>query len=270
MDDYQNDINTLQQNMNSVIQKAIPQLELADTGLSGNVQTIIVGNTLYSVQISPIESEDSKKTAIKNSSSLADISECIKNIKSQLNLPPAVQLIQINTTKDPKLSLDNLNNEKTNRTPSMSISLYRSDTLELLNTSSCNKNNMFVALPLRNTVNLNMKLFNRLNEDGIDGFDKENKAFNDRCFSYRDIGGGDTTINSRRKYYFQGVSAQCYTNTAQCYYNGFFGNYLNCNCQTDPSNQVVSNFSPLTLPRVSPINIVILNCTSKSFNVSLC
>jgi hypothetical protein len=251
-----------------VIQKAIPSLQLSSTGLSGNVQTLLIGDSLYSVQISPVESEEAQKAAVKNGSCVADISDCIKTIKAKLNLPATVQLIQITTTKDQTLNLDNINNDKNNKTPSISIALYRSDTLAQVDTSVCGQNNMFVALPVKNTRGVNMKLFNRLSKDGIDGFDKNDEAFNDKCYSFRDIGGGDTTVNSRRKYYFQGMEAGCYTSTAQCTYFGVAGGYLNCGCQADPSKQVVSTFTPVTLPEVSPINIEIYKCISNSFSVS--
>jgi hypothetical protein len=264
---YQDDVSSLEENINTIIQKSIPLLQIGSSGLSDTVQSLSLGNSLLSVQIGPSASQAAMKTAIKNGEAIADISDCVRKITNQLNLPPTVKLIQIGVTKDSKLNLDNINSVDYH-TQSLTLSLYRSDTLQEVNTAICNNSTIYAAIPVgKAPKSVNMKLYNRLKTGGIDSMDANDPAFNDKCYQYTDIGGGDTTVNSRRKYYFQGVSVQCLSGSNNCTFLGVLQDYINCGCQSDPRVQLSSNLVPKELDPISPINIDIVKCIPHTYDV---
>jgi hypothetical protein len=247
-----------------VIERAIPNIEITPT------TPVIVGSTYTSALIADSDSTASastEKLAIDNGVAYADLTGCLLKLRQQLKIPDNVKLTVSYITTDSSINLQNIANGNS-LGPSIKVAVYRSDNNSKVDTSLCTNAGVNVKTPLREKKGVNMNRYRTLKEDGIDALNPNHPAFNDRCFVYSDTQSGvDTTINSRRKYYYQGFSVQCNINGGKCDYNEInLNNYIDCDCMdADPKNDVSSSLVPVSLPELDDINIDVIGCLGTAF-----
>jgi hypothetical protein len=254
-DSYQNAINTLYHNIELVLTKAIPLLDTTNTDM-------VFGNKISSVLIttsSNLNSADPK--AIENGVGIADINNCIEKIKQQNNLNSEVWVVY--KTKDASLNLSNIVGDKVMAASSLKAELYNYNTGLKLNTSSCNTDSYRFQIPLKDSETFNLNRYRLLKTDNIDSLNINDAAFHDRCFSYIDKQYNvDTTINYRRKNYFQSMTVECSSN---CSFLDIDENgYISCQC-FGIDTEVVGNLIPSKLDEISSFNIGIINCIAEAF-----
>jgi hypothetical protein len=262
----QKDIDKLQANAEKVIEKAIPTLQAG----SEDTKSMVVGNSVSSTLITSTSTSSTKgaeEAAVSNGVAYADMTECLQKIRTELKLPATVKLTVATITRDAALNLSNIEKGTTNGSTVKTI-VYRSDTNAQVDTSICANSNVQVKAPIKGKSALNMNRYRTLKDEvGMDTLNPNDPAFNDRCYTYSDKQAHvDTTINTRRKYYFQGMSVQCSVQGGQCDYSEVNANdYVDCNCtNADPKNDITSSIVPLTLPVVPSINIDIVKCVGAS------
>jgi hypothetical protein len=244
--------------------KAIPNLDIGNS-------TIVVGSTYLSALLAEANTTDVDKSAFSLGIAYADITNCLVRVRQFYKIPEAVKLTVSYMTIDSSLNLQNI--EKGNAiAPSVKVTVYRSDNNTHIDTSVCSTSNVKVKTPLKAKSGVNMNRYRTLKDSGIDGLDPNHPAFNDICFTYSDKQSNvDTTINSRRKYYFQGVSVQCSIEGGECNYNEISNNeYIDCNCiNADLKNDISSSLVPKPLGEVSNVNFDVIGCLPKSFVICL-
>ncbi len=100
----------------------------------------------------------------------------------------------------------------------------------------------------------------------FDPFDPNDKAFTSRCFiSTNETSGYDTTINSRRKEYFNGT-ATCFTGNSsevKCEYKGVDEHhYIRCVCTNIKlETEIMHSIGKDSLSIFPPVNLDIIGCT---------
>jgi hypothetical protein len=256
---YQSEIDRLLLNAESVLQKAVAIIDLSES------PNAVVGGMFSSAIISvPVNTNTTVATARSNNIGYSNITDCLGMIcakyKTSLDNLRVVYL-----TTEPNVDLQNLNDNIS--TPSLKISIFQQDTNKQLDTSICKESEIFVKNPLRGAGGVNMNRYIALKNDSIDTFDPEQVAFNDRCYPYLDKEKNrDTTMNLRRREFFQGYTVACNVRQGDCTYLTVENGYVTCNCtKTDPTNEIYASLIPRTLSDYSNINFDVFGCAGTAF-----
>jgi hypothetical protein len=196
------------------------------------------------------------------------VNDCIQIVKQTNNLDDATQVVIVYKTKDAALDVQTALNANVIYTSAVKFDLYNSATGEKLDTSVCSNTKSQFKVPLKFDKGLNMNKYRTYKQDSIDTFDPNDPAFTQKCFSYIDKDSNmDTTINYRRKYYFQAISAKCNSLNGKCFYTEINSDdYVTCDCAgEDPTSEVSGALVPTQLDPISPINIDIIKCIGPIF-----
>jgi hypothetical protein len=203
--------------------------------------SFLFGSDLLSSQIA-VSTNDSltemNEIALKNGLPTVDLENCFDQLRSSYNYSSDTNFLVMTNNYDSLMNLDNL--DKPMASDSFAYSIYTTDTREKLDTDVCTK--VKIKTPLQNTTGLNMSLYHNLSQAGIDIFDKNSSAFQDRCCLYVDNSTDyDTTIGYRRQNYYQNLTVSC---GDTCTYSGIdSNNYLECICNKTNGLEIQSDFN---------------------------
>jgi hypothetical protein len=164
------------------------------------------------------------------------------------------------------MDLDNL--DKPLISNMINFRVFSPYTKEELNTDICH-NPIRVKTKIKSPQLLNLTFYKEMKSQGIDIYDANAPAFNDICMYHIDTNTGfDTTINWRRKFYYQNYSCVC-TNS-NCTYVGIDDEYyVNCDCYLNPDDQVTSDFNSYLLSEVSVWNFQAFLCYEDIIHVNI-
>jgi hypothetical protein len=193
-----------------------------------------------------------------------DYSDCESLLRAQYDLPTViVKILQYNS---------NIFNSAIKYNPvysetSASVSFYNPTTLEKLNSSICNSENkatIYYRFSLQQSTRMNMILYRKFDEySDYEPFDLNNKYYQSRCYTVLDsLYQADTSINYRRKHYFQNLQGVCSNN---CRYLGIdLDNYVNCECD-NVGDDIIYYFKDTVPEDKWTINLDIVTCPFVTF-----
>jgi hypothetical protein len=239
------------------ITNIINNIDILSRNFTNFESSLIIGDAMFSSQIYISGNEtEVKKVAMTNNFPIYDLKECQKVLKQYYNISESAPLIFVsnnyNLTPTNNKSLSNIH----------TISVYNYATREKLNLDLCSQKNITqtIQMPLTDVDGYNLTLYKEMNDQGIDIFDPNNTFFNDRCAGYIDnYSLKDTTVNSRRKEYFQKIIPECIG--FNCTYTGINEhNYIECLCGIKTDNEYINE----------PLNYAIGTLTRFNFDVVLC
>jgi hypothetical protein len=260
---YQTDLDTLQINGESVLDKAVPILDLTDD------PNMLVGSSMSSALISTSSGlNTAEQKAVSNGVGVADVNDCVDKIRVKNNLDISVLIVVVYKNKDSNMTLSNVVNEKNIATSNLKTEFFNAQTGKQLDSTICQGTVVTYKLPFKNTKNTNMKMYRTFKEDNIDIFNRDDPAYKDRCFSYVDkTNNRDTTVNYRINNYFQGTAAQCTAAQGSCNFTEIDSNdYFNCACTgVDPSSTVTGNLMPAQITEIGSVNMGVINCLGPAF-----
>jgi hypothetical protein len=201
----------------------------------------LFGSNLLSVQFAlsnDISQMDMKEVALNNTLTTVDLKDCFQELKQYYNFTADTEFLVMANNYDSLINLDNLN--KPLVSDSFAYSIYKAEDRQKLNTDVCSK--VKIKTPIQNKTLLNLKLYHNLSDQGIDIYDKNNSAFQDRCFQFVDNATDyDTTIGFRRQNYYQNLTVDCGN---ECLYTDIDSNdYLECTCNKTQDLEIKSNFN---------------------------
>jgi hypothetical protein len=167
--------------------------------------------------------------------------------------------------------------QKTNSTPSqtsklVNIDVYTKNDRTKLDLAPCEDQKISFKIPVKTTTtdengdekSLNLERYFDLKKDGIDIFDKNDPAFNSRCYNYT-MNDYDTTLAMRRNLLYSNTTIQCSTG---CDYKGLDENsYAECSCAGGSTN-VQNSIVDIAFDTLSTFNIGIAKCSDRLFDVS--
>jgi hypothetical protein len=226
-----------------------------------NNTNYISGNDLFSSQVitsDQLLNGNFTQFALDNNLGFTNLTDCIKTLKNYYNISESENLI-IN-----KIDLCPANQTDLS-SKSVKIEFYDSQK-QKLNMSLCHDKEkpLTYSIPLKEKKGLNMARYNAFRNIGIDIYNYEDPAFSSRCNSYQ-VGGFDITLNMRIKQVFSNLTLKC---SRGCSYNGIDSNdYLQCNCDGLPDDDLYGDSQSITLPHYSDINADIIECSV--FNVNI-
>jgi hypothetical protein len=243
------EIDKLKSDSEDLISKVVENSDLNDT--------VVFGNSLYGGQIYTSDDEAlSQENAIKNGLPIFDTKECEAILKAKYNLTGSV--IYVTSSTDSLLNTNNLDSYK--------ILAYDSVSKQKLDLEYCDTATQQVHIPM--TAEVNLTLYNKMKEEGIDIFDPNDPIFNDRCASYVDeTTGKDTSLNWRRENLFQKQVPMCVG--FNCTYVGINEfDYLTCNCTGFGSkSELVNQVLDSAIKTLSNFNIGIVRCYAQILKV---
>jgi hypothetical protein len=256
---YQSEIDKLQLNIESVVQKVLPTLDFTQSS------NVILGSTASSVIVSvPANEKATKTAAVKNNVAYAELTSCIDALKEQYSIADTSQLRIVFINKD---NFNMLQNNAKLTTTTLKVSIYLNG--KQLDTKICQKGlitNVRAPFRIKNGIDFNRYL--ALKNDSINSFDPSDLAFTERCFQYIDKETGmDTTLNFRRQNVYQGYQVKCMVREGECTYTDILDNsYIGCSCNnTNPTNDIYGLFSQSNLTDFSNINFDVFACAGESF-----
>jgi hypothetical protein len=178
--------------------------------------------------------KEATKIAQQNNVAVIDFdNECIDAIKSSNNIVKDILVL--------KTEENFMQSDFTIRT-SIKVDYLNPGNFKRLNSDVCKNNKQTkIKLPL-SLSDMDAKLYRKFQADGIDIFNPLEPAFRTRCFSYVDYDiDYDTTLNYRRKNYFQNRT-DCQENG--CVYESYSTDgYITCKCNTVNTDTVNNTFS---------------------------
>jgi hypothetical protein len=147
---------------------------------------------------------------------------------------------------------------------SVSLSLINYNTSVPFDTKDCVGDNAIIYnILIKDTSKLDLNKYRLTRDVNLDAFDPNSPAFHTRCVIKPDRKyGADTTINYRRKNYYQNMVAVCPTN---CVYKGIdISNYLQCQCNAT-SSDVSFYFKEDMFANYTFTNLNIVECPHIAF-----
>ncbi len=192
--------------------------------------------------------------------SYIDFSDCENYIRKRFNLTTSfiyrtIEYFQL------------LNGIKANVTSSiLSFNIFRSDTRELIDTSTCSKESsiktnyyIYIISP-----KISLDLYRTYKSSTIDSYNPTSLGFNTRCINYYDpVNGADTSLGYRRTNYFLNLTAQC---GSGCVYNGISGNYVQCSCNSNTATYYIFTDST-NLLSIRMVNLDLVTCPHIAFYI---
>lgn len=166
---------------------------------------------------------------------------------------------------------------KTNETifgTSLHYKFLNSRTNEPMNTTICENSTMTVLIPMDlDLLGLNLTEIIELQENGMyNVFDKHDQLFNNICLSYiQNSTDSDTTVDYRRKHFFQNYSIECkpknvsggsiIDSSVNCTFEGVdeYG-FIRCDCEFAGDLHVETEFKETILEDFIKWNVEIVGC----------
>lgn len=218
----------------------------------------------YSVQIYNTTKDgidETEKTALDNSLSILNFTNCESFLKKAYDIPSNESLIIYKIDYNKNIS-DPLNNH------SMNIAYNVFDKSgKQLDLNYCENINIGIKIPVSNIENsdsINKTLYAEYNSNGIDLYDNTSDFYNNFCYSYN-ISDKDITLNDRRSSIFQNVSIKC---SGDCVYSGIdIYDYVNCNCPVTNKTEVSADIVKGFLSALTESNFMIIQCYQNILNV---
>jgi hypothetical protein len=259
-DQIQNDLDTLK-NKTQILFNNIVQNHIF---LQNN--SYLFGANLLSIQYSLTNDKafnEMNAISLSNGLSVVDLDDCFNQLRSYYNYTKDTELLVMTNNYDALINLDNFNRPLAS--DSFAYNIYESNSRQKLNTDICS--DVKVKMPIQNKSLLNLSLYHNMSQHGIDIFDKNNSAFENRCFQLVDnTTGFDTTIGYRRENYYQNLTVDCGDN---CIYTGIDNNdYLECTCNKTEDLEIKSDFendTKLFDTNLGDLNMDIVACFSVAF-----
>jgi hypothetical protein len=221
-------------------------------------QTILVGDTYINAQL--YKSDASNKNndiALKNDLSIVLSENCTKQLQKEYGIEDS--LIILKTEYDSSMNLDNLDDP--NISNSVNYKVFDPNTREELNTNICDSYPIRVKTKIKVPKLINFPYYKEMKDQNIDIYDINSPAFNEICVYHIDTETGfDTTVNWRRKFYYQNISVICAD--SNCTYAGLDDEgYVNCDCYyLTPDDELTSDFESYVLNEVSVWNFDVIYC----------
>jgi hypothetical protein len=221
---------------------------------------VLVGDSLLNAQISLTNDiDESNQIAVNNKMSVIIPDPCITVLKSYYNLSNDESIIFMKTDYSKFTNLENM--DKSYMSNLVNFKLYHPTTRELIDLDLCGEFPFIVKTHITNIDILNMTYYYTMKDSGIDIYNPSSPAFNDICIAHIDTDTGfDTTLNWRRKNYYQNLSCVC--EGANCTYIGIdHDEYINCECYNlKPKDNIVANFVGYLLSQLSVWNFGVFLC----------
>jgi hypothetical protein len=247
------DRDKLREVADQVIDKVVTQMKVPENS------TFVFGDSMYSGQIYTSDTNSiSKDNAIMNNLPIYNVTQCENLLKEYYNIS---KIIYMTNSVDGSLTGDSSNSYR--------ITAYDDLSRKKLNLDLCENVQNEIKIPLTNT-DINMTRYTELKEQGIDILNKNDPVFTDRCATFVDSNGKDTSINWRIENLYQKKMPMCIG--FNCTYDGideFY--YAKCTCtglQTDVA--ILNEFVDFFLSKLSELNIGILFCYKNILKVYYC
>jgi hypothetical protein len=240
-----------------IIDKVISSIDLS------NKNSMVFGDDMYSGQIYSSDDEIYREDAILNNLPIYNMTECESTLRGVYGLTENSTIIYITSVTNGLLNENNSTSYK--------ITAYDGETMKKLSLTYCEDVSNSVEIPLSNTSELNLTLYNEMKEQGIDIFNPNDPIYNDICMSYIDNStDSDTTITWRRKHLNPQKMPMCIG--VNCTYQGINEfNYIKCDCTgINSGSSIVDGVAEVLMDSLSEINIGIVSCYRQIPTVSIC
>jgi hypothetical protein len=225
--------------------------QLVSTVNLNNTEGMVFGDSMYSGQVFKITNNDTfiAELATSNSLPLYNMTECDKLLKSYYNVS---DITYATSSLDGTVVHDTGNNL-------YNINAYDTATSAPLDLNYCN-NSLTVQLPLVDISEIDITKFNEMKKQGVDIFNPNDPAFNDRCNAHVDnITGLDTTVNWRKKNYLSHKVPVCVGHN--CTYKAISEkNYITCDCQGLSSIGIFNRMENVVTATIAQVNLGIVTC----------
>ena len=224
-------------------------------------ENIIIITKNIKIHFSSIESQ--LNSNIKDLSSI-DFDLCEFRLKLQLGMPLSKPLYIF--------KVDILT--KKNKTPYVFYQIFQPGNTTPLSLDIC-KDKIIINTPIFFEENMK-KIYQNLNEEGIDMINSEDDFYHDICKTFTTIYDTDITINDRRKYYFK-ENENIYFCQKGCTFDSF--DYNNnkaicfCNASSEEMNTLDENnffenkkINNNFYDEIDNINFKVMKCTDEAFS----
>ena len=234
------------------------QVSVNDTTDNDNM---LIKNSLYSAQIYNTSSaglNDSLTTALENSLSIINFTNCENILRQVYNIPNNESLLFYKIDYSSKLNVSS-------GSDSISYNVFDENGIKL-NLSYCENTTININIPLSKIENsslINKTLFSEYNNSGKDIYDKNSGFYSDICDVYSD-NGTDLTLDDRRSNIFPNVSINC---SDGCNYKGIDEyNYIKCICEVSNTTETNVNIINSFLSILSQSNFMVIGCYENAIN----
>jgi hypothetical protein len=259
---FQSEIDLIKNNTTVFVKNLLRSANLSKSENS----SIVLGSPIYAVQISSFSDGaqfDMIIEAKKNRLPYINMTSCEKIIREKYHIDDKRNLILKSTQMSSSLNIYSLNDNY--MSDYFYIALYDHLTGVFYNLSQCNETFSTIKFPLKSESKLNIPLYRQLEYNNVDIYNANDTAFISRCKMLRDnLTEYDTTINFRRKNYYQNLSSDCGTS---CTYQGIDDSeYIICNCSSlHPEENYQQIFLDVILNSLPTINLDIMGCFIEVF-----
>jgi hypothetical protein len=262
---YSLEIKTLKENLEAYMKAIMTTSEVVRTRLA----TSRMEYTNVNFNIAIFTSNAMQKTRLLQdqwtTNTFIDFTNCEKAVRVKYNIPET-QAIIVNKFEYSKTSLPaDIRIKDVTSDYSTKIFFYNSATKEQLITDVCGGDNGIIySLPIKTKTGIiDIEKYHADKGDNFEPFDSTSYPYSTRCVrKFDSMYGADTTINYRRKVYWQGRNARC---NDGCEYLGIdASNYFKCLC-TSANNEVYYYFEESAFPDLRTVNLDIVTCPHIAF-----
>jgi hypothetical protein len=243
----------MKQNLNNFFDKVVsaqPSNSSTPTTLKTDAVSVQFGSTS--------NLDDLNKNARENNLSIVDNSACETALKQFYNIPSNESLIISKFDFSSATDLSKANDPDASKL--ISFNYYHPTTKEKLDIEVCKSTPVKTNIPLKNAARINTYVLKTLN---VDVFNPNETAFKTRCRAIVDTKGNDsdTTINSRRKNFFNGTG----TCSEGCDYKGLDeSNFMICDCKgLTPGKELSQSIDNKGLDILPSLNYDVTLCWEK-------
>jgi hypothetical protein len=249
----QEKINQMKETLNNFFDKVISN-QPNDSGASTTLKTDTV-----SVQFgSTANLDEINKNARENNLAIVNNTACETLLKQFYNIPSNLSLIisKFDFSSDTDLSKMN----DTDASKLISFNYYSPiNKTQKLNINVCSATPIKTNIPLKNPARINNYVLKTIN---VDIFNPNETAFVSRCKANIDKfdNESDTTVNKRRKNYFNGTG----TCSEGCDYKGLDeSNFMICDCKGVSNKEISQSINNKALDQLSKLNYNVALCWDK-------
>jgi hypothetical protein len=229
----------------------------------------VLGNDYFTTQTMSSDNEfESIQQAVAHGLSIVDLKECLMTLREHYGLTDS-EIGIIKSDIDPNIGNNKGSSKDGNGSDSkiVRINLYSLKDKSKLDTSVCNDDKITIKLPLPDDTPIDAVRYQIIkNQSNIDIYNPNDGVFTSRCYTH-EMNGYDTTINIRRNELFANKTIKC---NHGCTYNGLDNkNYTQCDCDSLDDEGYSSVAVDYVLNSFSYLNLDIVKCAGRAFDVRL-
>jgi hypothetical protein len=262
---YSDKIQNLKQNIEKYVDFVLTHSNPVNTRVT-NSQDVQYENNNFNLAV---YTTNVKKTRLLKDEyteyTYVDFTNCENVLRQKNNIPDTQSIIvskfeysKDNFTSDMKL-------KQVVSEYSVKIYFYNSVTKQQLSTTGCTGDNAIIYnLPIQTSPGiLDIEKYHDDKSETFEPFNKDDIAYHTRCVHKIDSKyGADTTINYRRKNYWQHYNAVCPSN---CVYKGIdVINHFKCSCDT-ADKEIMYWFDEYVFEDLRTVNLDVVTCPHIAF-----